>query len=48
MSPRNVSNLSFNNLNTSDDRKVYRGIPTIMKKIMDWEKSKGEEDKNCG
>ena len=41
MSPRNVSpkfatsNLSFKNLNTSEDKQFFKGIPTIMKKIMD-------------
>ena len=38
MSPRNVSNLNFANLNISEDKKVF-GIPTIKQKIMDWEKS---------
>ena len=48
VSPRNVSNLSFKNLNTSEDKKFFNGIPTIMKKIMDWEKTKEEdEDIKC-
>ena len=45
-SPRNVSNLNFTNFNISEEKKVFNGIPTIKKKIMDWEKSnsKGEKD----
>ena len=45
-SPRNVSNLNFTNLNISEDKKVFNGIPTIKKKIMDWERSNsnGEND----
>ena len=40
MSPRNVSNLNFTNFNISEDKT----IPTIKKKIMDWEKSHGEKE----
>ena len=43
-SPRNISNFNFANLNISDDKKKFNGIPTIKKKIMDWENSK--EQKN--
>ena len=41
-SPRNVSNLNFTNftnLNVSEDKKGFNAVPTIKKKIMDWEKS---------
>ena len=40
MSPRNVSNLNFTNFNISEDKT----IPTIKKKIMDWEKSNTEKE----
>ena len=43
MSPRNESNLHFANLNISEDKKVF-GIPTIKKKIMDWEKSNEKDN----
>ena len=46
MSPRNVSNLNFTNLNISDDKKIFNGIPTIKKKIMDWENSNSKKDLN--
>ena len=46
MSPRNVSNLNFANLNISDDKKIINGIPTIKKKIMDWENSNGKKNEN--
>ena len=46
MSPRNVSNLNFTNLNISEDKKIVNGIPTIKKKIMDWENSNGKKDLN--
>ena len=49
MSPRNVSNLNFTNftnLNTSEDKKIIKGISTIKKKIMDWENSKEKNDLN--
>ena len=44
MSPRNVSNLNFANFNISEDKNVFKGIPTIKKKIMDWEKLNSEKD----
>lgn len=46
MSPRNVSNLNFNNFNISEDKNAFNnnGIPTIKKKIIDWEKTNGEKD----
>ena len=40
ISPRNVSELNFKNLNTSEDKQNINGIPTILKKIVDWEKKK--------
>lgn len=40
ISPRNVSELNFKNLNTSEDKQNMNGIPTILKKIVDWEKKK--------
>lgn len=43
-SPRNVSNLNFENLNSIDDKKIFNGIPTIKKKIMDWENSFGKKN----
>ena len=43
-SPRNVSNLNFANLNISEGEKIFNGIPTIKKKIMDWENSKTKKD----
>ena len=43
-SPRNVSNLNFANLNISDDKKIFNGVPTIKKKIMDWENLNGKKD----
>ena len=43
-SPRNVSNLNFENLNSIDDKKIFNGIPTIKKKIMDWENSFGKKE----
>ena len=43
ISPRNVSNLSFKNLNISEDKQIINGIPTIMKKIMDWEQNKDND-----
>ena len=49
MSPRNVSNLNFTNLtnlNISDDKKIINGIPTIKKKIMDWENSNSKKNVN--
>ena len=46
MSPRNVSNLNFANLNISEDKKILNGIPTIKKKIMDWENSNGKKEIN--
>jgi len=45
-SPRNVSNLNFTNLNISEDKKIFNGIPTIKKKIMDWEKSNSKVEKD--
>ena len=45
-SPRNVSNLNFTNLNISEDKKIFNGIPTIKKKIMDWEKSNSNLEKD--
>ena len=45
-SPRNVSNLNFANLNISEDKKIFNGVPTIKKKIMDWENSNGKKDLN--
>ena len=44
MSPRNDSNLNFTNLNISDDKKIFNGIPTIKNKIIDWEKTNAEKD----
>ena len=44
LSPRNKSNLSFKNLNISEDKKFFNGIPTIMKKIIDWEKTNEEDE----
>ena len=44
-SPRNVSNLNFTNFNISEDKKNFNGIPTIKKKIMDWEKSNEKDIK---
>ncbi len=44
-SPRNVSNLNFANLNISEDKKIFTSIPTIKKKIMDWEKSNEKDIK---
>jgi hypothetical protein len=46
MSPRNVSNLNFTNLNISEDKKIFNGVPTIKKKIMDWENSNGKKEEN--
>ena len=46
MSPRNVSNLNFTNFNISEEKNVVNGIPTIKKKIMDWEKSNEKDTKN--
>ena len=51
ISPRNVSDLSFKNLNISEDKQIINGIngiPTIMKKIIDWEQKKeiGQETKD--
>ena len=46
MSPRNVSNLNFTNFNISEEKNVVNGIPTIKKKIMDWEKSNKKDTKN--
>jgi hypothetical protein len=43
ISPRNVSELNFKNLNTSEDKQNMNGIPTILKKIVDWEKKKDED-----
>ena len=45
ISPRNVSNISFKNLNISDDKQILNGIPTIIKKIAEWEKKKDDEQK---
>ena len=45
-SPRNVSNLNFTNFNISEDKNNFNGIPTIKKKIMDWEKSNEKDIKN--
>ena len=45
ISPRNVSNLSFKNLNISEDKQILNGIPTIMKKISEWEKKKDDKQK---
>ena len=45
-SPRNVSNLNFANLNISEGEKIFNGIPTIKKKMMDWENSKTKKDSN--
>ena len=44
MSPRNVSNLNFANFNISEDKNTFKSIPTIKKKIIDWEKSNGEKN----
>ena len=46
ISPRNISNLSFKNLNTSEDKQIFNnGISTIKRKIVNWEKRKeGEND----
>ena len=44
-SPRNVSNFDFTNFNISEDKKNFNGIPTIKKKIMDWEKSNEKDIK---
>ena len=46
ISPRNISNLSFKNLNISEDKQIFNGIPTIMKKIQDWEKNNDDKDLN--
>ena len=43
ISPRNVSNISFKNLNISEDKQIINGIPTIMKKIIDWEQNKDND-----
>ena len=43
ISPRNVSNLSFKNLNISEDKQILNGIPTIMQKIIDWEQKKDND-----
>ena len=45
ISPRNVSNLSFKNLNISEDKQILNGIPTIMKKISEWEKKNDDKQK---
>ena len=45
-SPRNVSNLNFTNFNISEEKKVVNAIPTIKKKIMDWENSNGKKEEN--
>ena len=44
-SPRNVSNFDFTNFNISEDKNNFNGIPTIKKKIMDWEKSNEKDIK---
>ena len=43
-SPRNVSNLNFTKLNIFEEKKIFNGIPTIKKKIMDWENSKDKKE----
>ena len=46
MSPRNMSNLNFMNLNISESKKIINSIPIIKKKIMAWENAKGKKDLN--